>query len=236
MRTIGILGGMSAASTAIYYRHLNELARQRLGGLHSAEILLRSFDFARIEEMQAAGDWDAAGTLLAAEAARLEAAGAGLVILATNTMHKLAERIEAALTVPFLHIADATAAAIREAGLSRPGLIATRYTMEQDFYLGRLRRAGLAPLVPEPKDRADVHRIIYDELCRDVVRVDSRALFESVAARLARAGADCMILGCTEVGMLLHDRNVPVPVFDTTLVHCERALDAALAPAAEAAQ
>lgn len=229
MKTIGILGGMSWASTALYYERLNRQAQARLGGLHSAEILLRSVDFADIEAMQAAGDWDAAGARLNRAARELEAGGAELLILATNTMHKVADTMREGVTVPFLHIAEATAAAIREAGLSRPGLMATAYTMEQDFYTGGLRRAGLEPLIPGPADRAEIHRIIYEELCRGIVTGESRAVYEGIARRLADRGADSLILGCTEVGMLLNAGNVPVPVFDTTLIHCDRALDAALA-------
>ncbi|HDR29864.1 aspartate/glutamate racemase family protein [Rhodovulum sp.] len=228
MKTIGILGGMSAASTALYYETLNRGARERLGGLHSAELLIRSLDFARIERMQAAGDWEAAARLLNREARALQAGGAALLMLATNTMHKLAEPMMAGISIPFLHIADATAAAIRAAGLSRPGLMATAYTMEQSFYTDRLRAAGLSPMLPGPEDRATTHRIIYDELCRDVIRDDSRAAYEDIAMRMAKRGADCLILGCTEVGMLLHAGNVPMPVFDTVQVHCAAALDMAL--------
>ncbi len=228
MRTIGLLGGMSAASTALYYARLNACARARLGGLHSAEILLRSLDFAPVAALQAAGDWDEAARRLAAEAAALERAGAGLVILATNTMHKVAPAIEAALTVPFLHIADCTAEAIRAAGHARPALMATAYTMEQDFYLSRLRAHGLSPLVPEAADRAETHRIIYDELCREEIRPESRAAYEAIAGRLAERGADCLILGCTEVGLLLGPENTPLPVFDTTLLHCDAAFECAL--------
>ncbi|TCM86969.1 aspartate/glutamate racemase family protein [Rhodovulum steppense] len=227
MKTIGILGGMSAASTALYYDALNRGARERLGGLHSAELLIRSLDFAGVERMQAAGDWEAAGRLLNREARALQAGGASLLILATNTMHKLAGPMMAGVTIPFLHIADATAAAIRAAGLSRPGLMATAYTMEQSFYTDRLRAAGLSPMLPGPEDRATTHRIIYDELCRDVIRDDSRTAYEDIAMRLAKRGADCLILGCTEVGLLLHAGNVPMPVFDTVQVHCAAALEMA---------
>ncbi|MEZ5773785.1 MAG: aspartate/glutamate racemase family protein [Hyphomicrobiaceae bacterium] len=233
MRTIGIIGGMSAESTALYCRRLNEEARRRLGGLHSAEILVWSVDFAPIAEMQAAGAWTAAGARLADIARRLEGAGADMILLATNTMHKLADAIEAAITVPFLHIADQTAERIRAAGLKRPGLMATRYTMEEAFYKGRLAdRHGLAPIVPDAEDRASTHRIIYEELCRGIVQAQSRASYEAIAARLVAKGADCLILGCTEVGMLLGPANVAVPVFDTTLIHADAALDLALAEAA----
>ncbi|SIO52136.1 aspartate racemase [Rhodovulum sp. ES.010] len=229
MKTIGILGGMSAASTALYCEALNRGARERLGGLHSAELLIRSLDFAVVERMQEEGDWAAAGHLLSREARALEAGGAELLILATNTMHKLADQMMAGVAIPFLHIADATAAAIRTAGLSKPGLMATAYTMEQTFYTDRLRAAGLTPMLPGPEDRAETHRIIYDELCRDVIRDESRAAYEGIAMRLAKRGADCLILGCTEVGLLLNAGNVPVPVFDTVGIHCDAVLDMALA-------
>ncbi|GMG82709.1 aspartate/glutamate racemase family protein [Paralimibaculum aggregatum] len=229
MRTIGILGGMSAASTQIYYAELCRLTRERLGGLHSPELLIRSLDFAPVADLQAAGDWDRAGALLNAEAKALERAGAGLLLLATNTMHKLAGPMMQGVGVPLVHIADATAAAIRAGGLSAPGLMATAFTMEQEFYTGRLRAAGLAPVLPDAADRAETHRIIYEELCREVVSARSRAAFEAIAARLAAAGADSLILGCTEVGMLLDAGNVPVPVFDTVAIHCAAALELALA-------
>ncbi|MGG7564917.1 aspartate/glutamate racemase family protein [Rhodovulum sp. DZ06] len=229
MKTIGILGGMSCESTALYYARLNAGARARLGGLHSADCLIRSVDFGVIEAMQARGDWDGAGAALAGAAKGLEAGGADLLILATNTMHKVAPAIEAAVSIPFLHIADATAAALKAAGKSRPGLMATAYTMEQDFYTGRLRAAGLAPVIPGDADRAETHRIIYDELCLGETRPESRASYEGIAGRLGEAGADSLILGCTEVGMLLDGGNSPLPVFDTTLIHCDAALEAAFA-------
>lgn len=229
MKTIGILGGMSCESTALYYARLNDQARARLGGLHSADCLIRSLDFAAVEALQARGDWDAAGALLADAAKGLEAGGADLLILATNTMHKVAGAVETAVSIPFLHIADATAAALIAAGCTRPGLMATAYTMEQAFYLDRLRAAGLSPIVPGAADRADTHRIIYEELCRGIIRPESRAAYEDIAARLQDAGADGLILGCTEVGMLLSPANSPLPAFDTTLIHCDAALAAALA-------
>lgn len=225
MKTIGMLGGMSATSTQIYYRELCRLTSERLGGLHSPELLIRSLDFAGIEALQAAGNWDKAGDILNAEALALQRGGADFLILATNTMHKLADRMMQGLSLPLLHIADATAAVVRGKGLHRPGLIATAFTMEQSFYLDRLIAAGLDPIVPEAADRADAHRIIYEELCRGVTTPESEARFVAIAARLVERGADAMILGCTEVGMLLNEGNVFVPVFDTTLVHCEAALD-----------
>lgn len=228
MRAIGVIGGMSCESTALYYAALNRMARERFGGLHSAELIVWSVDFAPIARWQAAGEWEQAGAQLAQIARRLEAAGAGLIVLATNTMHKVAGHIEHAVAVPFVHIADATAEAVRAAGYRRPAVMATRFTMEDDFYVGRLHdRHGLDPLVPAADDRARIHRIIYEELCTGVVRAPSRAAFEAVAKRLAEAGADCLILGCTEVGMLLGADNAPLPVFDTTLIHAERAFAAA---------
>jgi len=225
LKTIGMLGGMSAASTQLYYRQLCRLTSERLGGLHSPELLIRSLDFAGIEALQAAGNWDKAGDILNAEAMALERGGAGFLILATNTMHKLADRMMRGVSIPLLHIADATAAAARKRERRRPGLIATAFTMEQSFYLDRLVAAGLDPMVPEAADRADAHRIIYEELCRGVTTSESEARFIAIAARLVERGADSVILGCTEVGMLLNQENVSVPVFDTTLIHCEAALD-----------
>lgn len=228
MRTIGILGGMSAASTQIYYRELCELTRARLGGLHSPELLIRSLDFARIEALQMKGEWEAAGAILNEEAKALEFGGAGLIVLATNTMHKLASQMMGEVTIPLIHIADATAQAIKTAKLRTPGLMATAFTMEQSFYTDRLIAAGLSPVLPNDADRAETHRIIYEELCKDITTGLSEAAYVAIANRLVDAGADCLILGCTEVGMLLNQGNVQVPVFDTTLIHCATALDCAL--------
>jgi len=229
MKTIGILGGMSAASTQIYYRTLCDLTRDRLGGLHSPELLIRSLDFAQIEALQMKGDWNAAGDILNAQAKALQKGGADFIILATNTMHKLADQMMQDVDIPLLHIADATAQAINAAGLTSPGLMATAFTMEQTFYIDRLKAAGLHPNIPNDADRAETHRIIYEELCKDIITAPSEAAYVAIAARLAEAGADCLILGCTEVGMLLNHGNVDIPVFDTTLIHCEVALNMALA-------
>lgn len=228
MKTIGILGGMSAVSTQFYYSELCRLTRERLGGLHSPQLLIRSLDFAEIETLQVKGAWEVAGCILNEEAKALERGGADFVILATNTMHKLADRMMEGVEIPLLHIADATAQAIREAGLQRPGLMATAFTMEQGFYTDRLVSAGLTPILPVPTDRTETHRIIYEELCKDITAKQSEAEYVKIAGRLAGAGADSLILGCTEVGMLLHQGNVSVPVFDTTLIHCAAALDQAL--------
>ncbi|KJV32564.1 aspartate/glutamate racemase family protein [Luteibacter yeojuensis] len=229
MKTIGILGGMSAASTQTYYRELCRLASERLGGLHSPELLIRSLDFARIETLQKAGEWERAGEILQAEARALERGGAAFIVLATNTMHKLAGQMMEGVGIPLLHIADATAARIHATGMRRPGLMATAFTMEQSFYTDRLHAAELHPFIPRAGDRAETHRIIYDELCRNIVNERSRDAYVAIATRLIEQGADSLILGCTEVGMLLNQGNVAVPVFDTTLIHCEAALEAALA-------
>ena len=228
MKTIGILGGMSAASTQTYYREMCAMTRARLGGLHSPELLIRSLDFAEIEDLQKKGDWNGAGVILNAEAKALERGGADLIVLATNTMHKLASQMMEGVKIPLLHIADATSLAIRARGLNRPGLMATAFTMEQSFYTDRLIAAGLDPIVPNEIDRAETHRIIYEELCKDLVTDQSTITYEAIAERLVQSGADCLILGCTEVGMLLNQENVSVPVFDTTLIHCAAALDYAI--------
>jgi aspartate racemase len=228
MRTIGLIGGMSWESTAIYYRLLNELVRERLGGLHSARIVLSSLDFADVEQLQAAGDWDRAGELLATEAARLEAAGADLLVLCTNTMHKVAGAIEAAVSIPLLHLGDVTAAAVRSAGLEAVGLLGTAFTMSQDFYRGRLESHGLRVLVPDEDDQALVHRVIYEELCRGVVLEESRRAYVEVIERLVSRGAQGVILGCTEIELLIRPDDLAVPSFPTTSIHVVAAVNAAL--------
>jgi aspartate racemase len=224
-----MLGGMSWESTAAYYRLANELVRERLGGLHSARLVLASVDFAEIERLQVAGEWERAGRVLAEEAARLEAAGAELLVLCTNTMHKVADQVQAAVGIPLLHLADTTAAAVREARLSTVGLLATRFTMEEDFYRDRLARHGLRVLVPDAADRAEVHRIIYEELCLGVVRDESRDTFRQIIERLVAAGAEGVVLGCTEIELLVGPADSAVPVFPTTRLHVEAAVAASLA-------
>jgi len=227
---IGLLGGMSWESSAEYYRYVNEAVRDRLGGLHSADCVMRSVDFTAVEPLQRTGDWDGAGALLAAEAQALVAAGAELIVLCTNTMHKLAVEIELAITIPFVHIADTTAAAVRGDGLDRVGLLATAYTMEQDFYVGRLRdRHRLTVITPGTDDRALVHRVIYEELCVGVVSDASREEYRRVMRALADEGAQAILLGCTEIDLLVGPQDAPVPVFDTTRLHAERAVELALA-------
>jgi aspartate racemase len=230
MRRIGLLGGMSWESSAEYYRLVNEATRDRLGGLHSADCVLRSVDFAAVERLQRDGRWDEAGTLLVREAEALVAAGAELLVLCTNTMHKVAGAITDAVGVPFVHIADTTADAVRATGLTTVGLLATAYTMEQDFYVGRLRdRHGLEVRVPGEADRRIVHRIIYDELCVGVIDDRSRDEYRRIMAGLADRGAEGILLGCTEIDLLVGPADSPVPVFDTTRLHAERAVDLALA-------
>ncbi len=228
MRRIGLLGGMSWQSSAEYYRLLNELVRERCGGLHSAECVLLSVDFADIEVLQTEGRWDEAGTALAEGACQLQAAGAEVVVLCTNTMHKVADAIEAAIDVPFLHLADATAAAAMEAGLHKVGLLGTAFTMEQDFYRDRLTGHGLDVFIPDADDRALVHRVIYDELCLGIVSEPSRQDFVGVIGRLVEAGCEGVILGCTEIELLIGPEDSPVPVLATTRLHVEAAVAFAL--------
>lgn len=228
MRTIGLLGGMSWESSALYYRLLNEAVRDRLGGLHSARCVLLSVDFAEIERLQVTGEWDRAGELLAADAEALEGAGAELVLLCTNTMHRVAPAIDAALTVPLLHIGDVTADAVTVAGLRRVGLLGTAFTMEQPFLSDRLAGRGVHVLVPDPVDRELVHRVIYDELVLGVVRDESRQAVLAVVERLMAEGAEGVVLGCTELELLLGQDDVAVPVFPTTRLHVEAAVAVAL--------
>jgi aspartate racemase len=228
MKTIGLIGGMSWESTRLYYDAINVEVRTRLGGLHSAECILHSVDFAPIAELQAGGRWEEAGKVLASAARGLERAGAELIGLCTNTMHKVAGHITAAVSVPFVHIAEATALALGKAGRRVPYLLATRFTMEGDFYTGLLNARGFKVMVPEPVDRLEVHRIIYEELCRGETKPASRAVYEALTAKAEQAGADSVLLGCTEVGMLLNDRNSALPTFDTTLIHAKVLVDLAL--------
>ncbi|KAB8318342.1 aspartate/glutamate racemase family protein [Tolypothrix campylonemoides VB511288] len=229
MRTLGLLGGMSWESTLPYYRIVNERVRNRLGGLHSARLVLLSVDFAEVEALQRAGDWATAGALLADGARRLRAAGAEAIVVCTNTMHLVADAIEAAVDVPLLHIADATAQRMRAAGIARVALLGTRFTMEQAFYRDRLVAAGFDVRVPDAEERDDVHRIIYDELCRGVVRDESRARYRAIIARLVDEGAQGVILGCTEIGLLVGAEDAAVPLFDTARIHAEASADWALA-------
>jgi aspartate racemase len=228
MRTIGLLGGMSWESSIEYERIINEAVRERLGGIHSADLLIRSYDFAAIEQLQETGEWGAAGRLLGEDAAALQRAGADLIVLCTNTMHRVADAIEAAITVPFLHIADATAGAVEKAGLRRVALLGTRYTMEEDFYRGRLEARGLEVLVPDEPDRTRVHDVVFDELVQGDIRATSRAAYLAVIDRLLAAGAEGVIAGCTEIELLVTPDDVTCPYFPTTRLHALSAVEMAL--------
>lgn len=230
-KIIGLIGGMSWESSAAYYRIINETVRARLGGVRSARCLMWSFDFGEIEALQHAGRWDEATAALIGAARRLERGGADFVVICTNTMHRMADDVQAAIGLPLLHIADPTAERIRAAGHRRVGLLGTAFTMEQDFYKGRLAaRHGLDVLVPEAEDRAAVHRVIYEELVQGRVMPASRDAYRSVIARLVERGAEAVILGCTEIMLLVRPEDSPVPLFDTTALHAEAAVDRALAP------
>ena len=228
MKLLGLIGGMSAESTAIYYRELNRLVRERLGGLHSAQLILWSVDFAPIAELQARGDWEATGRALAEAARRLEAAGAEAVMICANTMHLNAPQVAAAVGVPLIHIADATAQALKARGVSRPLLLATAFTMEKPFYRDRLAGLGLATLVPDDADRARLHAIIFNELCQGMISPTSKAHVLAMIAKGKAAGADGVIFGCTEIGLLLDPAELDLPAVDTAVVHCEAAADFAL--------
>jgi aspartate racemase len=228
MRTIGLIGGMSWESSAEYYRLINEDVRSRLGGQHNARSLMATVDFGEIEAMQRAGDWDGAGKALADAAVGLERGGADLIALCTNTMHLVADRIEAAVDVPFVHLVDTTADRIREAGVDRVGLLATRFTMEMDFYAERMARHGIEVAVPGEDDRTAVHEIIYGELTLGVVTAESRQVYRRVMADLVARGCQGMIYGCTEITLLVDGTDTTAPVFDSTRIHAERLVDLAL--------
>lgn len=226
MKTIGLLGGMSWESTIPYYRLINEGVKQRLGGLHSAQILLHSVDFHEIELCQSQGDWQKAGDILAQAAVGLQQAGAEGIVLCTNTMHKVAEAIETACDVPFLHIADATGCAISQQKMTNVALLGTRYTMEQDFYRGRLQQEfGINTLIPEQDERQNINQIIFDELCLGEFSDASRDYYLSVIETLARQGAEGVIFGCTEIGLLVPTALSPLPVFDTAAIHAADAVE-----------
>jgi aspartate racemase len=229
VKTIGLIGGMSWESSAIYYRLINEGVRQRSGGLHSAKSVLYSIDFAEMEELQRTGRWDRAGAMLVDAAERVQGAGADFLLLCTNTMHRVAEQVSSSVRIPLVHIADSTAAAIAYQGLQRVGLIGTMYTMEQEFYRGRLEdRHGIEVLVPDRPERGVVHEIIYSELVVGRIVEASRLAYQRVMARLVDHGAQGIILGCTEIGLLVSAKDAGVPIFDTTRIHAEHAVELAL--------
>ncbi|ERS84185.1 aspartate/glutamate racemase family protein [Halomonas sp. PBN3] len=229
MKTIGLIGGMSWESTQTYYRLINQGVKARLGGLHSARLVLYSVDFAEIEALQHRGNWAATAQILGDAARSLAAAGADFLVLCTNTMHRVAPQIEQAVDIPLLHIADATANELHRQGVTRVGLLGTRFTMEQAFYHERLEAQGIEVLVPDAAQRERVHTVIYDELCRGEIRADSKAEYLEIVASLAGQGAQGVILGCTEIGLLIHADDTEVPLFDTTAIHAEQAVEAALA-------
>jgi aspartate racemase len=228
MKTIGLLGGMSWESTELYYRLINEGVKAKMGGLHSAWIAMVSVDFQEIEAMQHQGDWQGAGQALAQAAQQVEAAGADFLLICTNTMHKVAPQIQAAIQIPILHLADATARRIQAAGIKTIGLLGTNFTMEQDFYKGRLMEHGLEVLVPPKEDRDIVHRVIYDELCLGQVKDASRMAYLRIMAELCQRGAEGVIEGCTEIVMLVQQQHTDIPLFDTTSIHAEEAVRQAL--------
>jgi aspartate racemase len=229
VKIIGLIGGMSWESTIPYYRLINETIRNRLGGLHSAKLILYSVDFYEIEKLQHDGDWDTAGLALARTARSLQEAGADFLVLCTNTMHKVAHLIESAVAIPLLHIADPTALDIRQAGHSVVGLLGTRFTMEQDFYRERLAQHGLQVVVPRTEDRQIIHRIIYEELCQGIVITESRSEYRRIIQTLVSQGAQAIVLGCTEISLLINQHDSGVPLFDTTAIHAHAAANAALA-------
>ncbi len=229
MKTIGLLGGMSWESTALYYSHINELVKEKLGGLHSAKIAMVSVDFQEIEILQHAGEWDATGEILAKASQQIEAAGADFLLICTNTMHKVAPQIEAAIEIPLLHIADATAEWIKAEGIQNIGLLGTRFTMEQEFYAGRLKeKHGLRVILPSEEDREIVHRVIYEELVLGIVRDESRREYLRIMDDLRAQGAEGVIEGCTEIVMLVQQAHTDIPLFDTTSIHAEAAVEMAL--------
>lgn len=229
MKVLGLIGGMSWESTVIYYQLVNRRVREKMGGLHSSRCIIFSFDFAEIESLQAAGNWEEAANLMSQAAASLQRGGAEGIVICTNTMHKLASAVESGGGLPLIHIADATAERIKREGFHRVGLLGTRYTMEQDFYKGRLiEKYGLEVVTPDEPDRDTVHSIIYDELCHGVITEKSLSAYVEIVNRFASTGAQCVILGCTEIGLLLKQDSVSLPLFDTTVIHAEAAADWAM--------
>ena len=229
MKTIGLLGGMSWESTAGYYRAINEGIKKRLGGLHSAKIAMVSVDFEPIENLQRKGDWEQMASILCEAARNIQSAGADFLLICTNTMHKVAPQIEAAVTIPLLHIADATAEVLLKKGIKTVGLLGTAFTMEQDFYKGRLSdNYGLNVLVPDEKDRQIVHTVIFQELCLGKINPDSKTAYLRIIEQLAEQGAEAVVLGCTEIGMLVNQSDTDVKLFDTTNIHAQKAVDYAI--------
>ncbi|MDD5945508.1 MAG: aspartate/glutamate racemase family protein [Clostridia bacterium] len=227
MKTIGLIGGMSWESTVTYYKIINEAVKSRLGGLHSAKILMYSVDFDEIEKCQSEGDWDKSADILASAAERLEGAGADFIVICTNTMHKVAPQIEKRIGIPIIHIAEATADELKKNGIERVALLGTKYTMTQDFYRDKIKEAGIEVLTPEGEDIDTVNSIIYDELCLGIISDESRKKYIDIISGLEKRGAQGVILGCTEIGLLIGQEDTSLPVFDTTVIHAEKAAEAA---------
>lgn len=228
MKTIGLIGGMSAESTVTYYKVINSVVNQKLGGFHSAKCLLYSVDFDEIERCQMSGEWEKSGEILADAARRLQKGGADFLVLCTNTMHKVAHAIQSAVSIPFLHIAEATARRVKDAGIGKVCLLGTAFTMEEGFYKDVLARNGIDVIVPDADDRKTVNDVIYGELCHGIIKDESRAKFVGIINKAAALGARGAILGCTEIGLLVGDGDITLPVFDTALIHAEEAALAAL--------
>lgn len=229
MRTLGLIGGMSWESTVTYYQRINQQVKARVGGLHSAKVLLHSVDFAEIEQLQHRGQWQTLGEILATAAIGLESAGADCIVICTNTMHKVAEQVQQSVSIPLIHIADATAAMLRHQHVSNVALLGTRFTMEQDFYAGRLQeKHGITVLTPDQMQRDKVHQVIYQELCIGKTLADSKAFYLDVINQLHQQGAQGVILGCTEIGLLVNQQDTSIPLFDTTLIHADTAVSYAL--------
>lgn len=228
MKTIGLIGGMSWESTVTYYRLINEYVKSRLGGLHSAKILMYSVDFAEIEECQASGDWGKSAAILGSAAQSLQKAGADFIVICTNTMHKVVPAIEKRIDIPIIHIADATADVLLNADIKKAALLGTKYTMLQDFYKERLEKRGITVLIPNGDDVETINRVIYDELCRGIVSPTSREEYARIIGELKGLGAQGVIPGCTEIGMLIDEKCSPIPVFDTTVIHAEKAANVSL--------
>ncbi|MEC5306771.1 aspartate/glutamate racemase family protein [Bacillus thuringiensis] len=228
MKTIGLIGGMSWESTSEYYRIINEEIKERLGGLHSAKCLINSVDFEEIERCQSSGDWDGAGEILGNAAYSLQKGGADFIIICTNTMYKVVGKIKAKIDIPVLHIADATAKEIKRKDIQKVGLLGTKYTMEQDFYKSRIEEHDIKVIVPSEKNRKEINKVIYTELCLGKIVSQSREYYKRVIEELVQKGAQGIILGCTEIGLLIKQENVSVPIFDTTYIHAIEAVKVAL--------
>ena len=222
MKTVGLLGGMSWESTVTYYQNINEMVKEKLGGLHSAKILMYSVDFDEIEKLQASGNWEQSAQILADAACRLEKAGADFIVICTNTMHKVASQIQSHINIPILHIADATADELTKANIKTVALLGTKYTMTQDFYKNKISKRNINVLIPDDKDIETINHVIYDELCRGIISDASRKEYVRIISSLQQKGAQGVILGCTEIGLLISQKDLPIPVFDTTYIHARK--------------